>query len=289
MALKSPQEILQSVEDLGVSKGTASLRKLVLLSFLAGIFLSTGGLISAIGASRQYETAVDGSVVVVSHFSHYFTYAALFPIGLILIFCCGAELFTGNNLYLLVPFLSKKISIKQVLYNWGVVWVGNFIGSIFAIFVFARFTGIVSDGSSTAAFIADLAEFKVGLSPVEIFFRGIGSNFLICAGSWFAVGAGDMISKAFAIWLPAMTFVFVGFEHSIANMFSVPLGWIVDADFSFWEIFVQIILTTIGNVVGGCCLVALVYYYSLGPIQPIKKDLELADPKDVPEEVEVEV
>ncbi|KAL0248229.1 hypothetical protein GEMRC1_003465 [Eukaryota sp. GEM-RC1] len=283
--LKSPAEIFEAISHLGIQKGTASLRKLCALAFIAGLFLSLGGLVSAVGASRV-SVSMEGDAISVSHFANYFTYAALFPMGLILIFCCGAELFTGNNLYLIISCFNKTITIKQVLRNWSIVWVFNFLGSIFAIFVFARFSGVVASDSLPAAFIQNLAETKISLSFVEIFFRGIGSNFLICAGSWMAIGSQDIFSRGFSIWLAAFIFVFNGFEHSIANMFSLPLGYIVGGDFPLWKVFYQIIVTTVGNIVGGAFIVGLVYWlaFSEAPKQSTQteNDEEMVDKKNEP-------
>ncbi|KAL0222636.1 hypothetical protein RCL1_002490 [Eukaryota sp. TZLM3-RCL] len=252
---KSPKDIFTAIEDIAVTKVQQPLQRNAMLGLLAGFFLSTGGLLAATAASRINVTDGDNSAFLQS-----LIYAALFPVGLILIYCCGAELFTGNNLYLTVGLFSKKVSCMQVLKHWLQVWVYNFIGSIIIVVLFAQATGFVKVGNPIAEFLVSFSETKTSLSFLELISRGIGANFLICAGTWFSVSSNSTAIKAFALWLCAFTFLTIGFEHSIANMFALPLGWIMEADFQWYMIFYQIIVVSIGNILGGGLLVGATYW-----------------------------
>ncbi|KAL0222272.1 hypothetical protein RCL1_002126 [Eukaryota sp. TZLM3-RCL] len=252
---KSPKDIFTAIEDIAVAKVQQPFHKNAMLGLLAGYFLSTGGLLAATAASRINVTAGDNSSFLQS-----LIYAAFFPVGLILIYCCGAELFTGNNLYLTVGLFSKKVSCIQVLKHWLQVWIYNFFGSIIIVILFTQLTGFVKIGNPIAEFLVSFSETKTSLSFLELITRGIGANFLICAGTWFTVSSNSTAIKAFAIWICAFTFLTIGFEHSIANMFAIPLGWMMEADFQWYMIFYQIIVVSFGNILGGGLLVGGTYW-----------------------------
>ena len=176
-----------------------------------------------------------------------------------MVILCGAELFTGNNLMTLA-LMDKKITIKGMLTNWVIVYIGNLIGSILLAFVLAK-SGLYADAVLDKAMA--VAQAKVGMPFSAALIRGILCNMLVVLACWMQAGAKDMIGKIFAIWFPIMLFVFAGFEHSVANMTYIPLGIFLGSDVSWGQMFVNNLLpVTIGNIIGGAIIVPCVYYYA---------------------------
>ena len=176
-----------------------------------------------------------------------------------MVILCGAELFTGNNLMTLA-LMDKKITIKGMLTNWVVVYIGNLIGSILLTFVLAK-SGLYADAVLDKA--VAVAQAKAGMPFSTALIRGILCNMLVVLACWMQAGSKDMIGKIFAIWFPIMLFVFAGFEHSVANMTYIPLGIFLGADVSWGQMFINNLLpVTLGNIIGGAIIVPCAYYYA---------------------------
>jgi formate/nitrite transporter len=181
----------------------------------------------------------------------------------------GAELFTGNNL-IVIAWADRLISSGQLLRNWALVYLGNFIGAT-GMVVLAVLAGLPEHaGGGLGRAAADVAEAKVALSPWRAFFSGVLCNILVCLAVWMCFSAQQVAAKVLCIVFPITAFVALGFEHSIANMFLIPFGLMAAGQGSALDLgglLGNLIPVSFGNIVGGSGLVALVYWliYRRGP------------------------
>jgi len=237
------------------------------LGILAGAFIGFGAELSTMITS-------DLSKYLGIGFSKFMGGSA-FSVGLILVVIAGAELFTGNNL-MAFSSLDGKISWKRLLSRWGWVYLANFVGSMILVWIMYG-SGLWKVGSfSVGAKALNIANAKVNLSGMEAFCRGIGCNWLVCLAVWMALSSRNVIGKIFAIYFPIMAFVASGFEHSIANMYFIPLGIYLKGNsavvsaanlsgklsnlnwIGFW--IKNEIPVTLGNIVGGAFFVSFLYW-----------------------------
>ncbi len=256
--MNSPKEVIEIVGVLAHNKGSYKVSKTLILSFLAGAYIAFGGLLALIvGGGSPGLAATNPGLVK-------FLFGATFPIGLILVVVVGAELFTGNNAYFVPNVLNKKQSINVVLKNWGLVYFGNFIGAVFVAYFITHLTHIVSDAPFVNS-VHNLAVSKTSHTFLVTFFKGIGANWLVCLAVWQGMAAKDTTGKIFAIWLPVMAFVAMGFEHSIANMYFIPLAIFEGANITWTDFIVNnLVPATLGNIVGGVIFVGMPYGYLFG-------------------------
>ena len=261
-----PREMARRAEYIGVRKAEAPSRETFTLAILAGAFIALGAVFAttvATGTSAEWPFGVTKLLT-----------GFVFCLGLILVIVGGAELFTGNNL-IVMAWASRKVSTRLLLRNWIIVYAGNFIGSIgIAILVF--FTRQFSSANGTIGVTAlSIANGKVGLGFPQAIALGIMCNILVCLAIWVSFSARSSIDKIAVIIFPITAFVTAGFEHSIANMYFVPIGLLIK-DFapSFasssglnlsgltWGTFIvkNLLPVTIGNIIGGSLFVAAVYW-----------------------------
>jgi formate/nitrite transporter len=188
----------------------------------------------------------------------------VFCLGLVLVVVAGAELFTGNNL-IVMAWADRRVTLGRLLRNWGIVYAGNLIGA-FGTSVLVVLSGILElDGGAVGATAASIAQGKLDLGLIEAFFRGILCNVLVCLAVWLSFAGRSVIDKIAAITLPIAAFVGAGFEHSIANMYVVPVAMLAGAVPSeLVGLAANLIVVSAGNVVGGAVLVALVYWIIFG-------------------------
>ena len=249
--LHKPSEIAVLVEDAGVTKATAPTHNLVVLSLLAGAFIAFGGAFYT-----MTMTGVDagfGPARVLGGLS--------FSLGLVLVIVGGAELFTGNALIVMAR-VDGLVTTAQLLRNWCIVYCGNLAGSLM-IAALIWSTGLLDGGFGRTA--ANIATAKLGLQPVELFARAILCNALVCLAVWLSVAARTAAGKVVTIVFPITAFVALGFEHSVANMYLLPVGLAAGAEGSIAEIIVNIAIATLGNIVGGAGGVALAYRFAFKP------------------------
>ena len=183
-----------------------------------------------------------------------------FSLGLVLVVVGGAELFTGNNL-IVMAWADRKISTIQLLRNWALVYVANLAGAL-GTAIMVHWSGALGLGDGAVAAMAlRIAEAKVALPFGEAFFRGVLCNTLVCLAVWLCFAAHDVASKVLAIVFPISAFVALGFEHSVANMYLVPVAWLSGAETITWLGFVRnLVPVTLGNITGGGLFVAAVYW-----------------------------
>ncbi|MDD5688446.1 MAG: formate/nitrite transporter family protein [Elusimicrobia bacterium] len=258
MAFKKPYETLQEIQSSGCVRVTLGLDVRLIQGFMAGAFIALGSLIAIVvgGGVPGIKEANPGL--------QKFIFGSLFPVGLILVVITSAELFTGNVGCIVPGVLSKKIHWLDGLKNWFWVYIGNFIGSISFAYFLVYLTGILGKEPWLSSVIA-ISENKISQDFTTLFFKGVGCNWLVCLSIWLAIASDDVVSKMFGIWFPIMTFVTVGFEHSVANMFFVPMGIMLGANVTWGQFFiVNLIPVTLGNIVGGSLFVGTVYWYLYG-------------------------
>tara|TARA_R110002049_G_scaffold137560_3_gene297584 strand:- start:982 stop:1827 length:846 start_codon:yes stop_codon:yes gene_type:complete len=254
----SPREIAAKVEAIGVGKARLPLLTMWMLAMLAGAFVGLGALYFTLVRSDPtlgFATAqVLGGVA--------------FSLGLLLVVVAGAELFTGNNL-LAMAWADGRITTSEVLRNWSVVCLGNLVGAAgLALLVFLSGHPQMNGARVAETYMA-IATAKVELPFWTAFFRGMLCNVLVCMAVWMAIAGRSVVDKAVAIVFPISAFVAAGFEHSIANMYFIPLAMLLQASGSVAETWPAITLggfagnlvpVILGNLVGGSVLVGLVYW-----------------------------
>lgn len=254
----SPKEIAARVETIGVAKARLPLIPMLMLSMLAGAFIGLGALYFVIVKSDPALGFASKQVLG----------GVTFSLGLILVVVAGAELFTGNNL-LAMAWADGKISTPELLRNWLIVCVGNFIGAAgLAVLVFLSRHPEMNNAGIAQEYIK-IAAAKVALPFWTAFFKGILCNALVCMAVWMAFAGRSVVDKAVAIVFPISAFVAAGFEHSIANMFFITLAMLLQDFGEFgvnpktitWIGFLHNLAPVIlGNIVGGSILVGLVYH-----------------------------
>ncbi len=259
MSIKTPIEVINDAIEAGARKATltnGNFLKLFTLSILAGIYISMGGVLSLIiGFGFPEITAANPSLQrMLSGF--------MFPIGLILVVILGAELFTGNNALLIPSYLARRHSFFTVIKNWILVYFGNLVGALFFTYLFVYLCGLTASDPYHSAIIK-VSESKVlSMSWLTVFLKGIGANWFVCLAVWLALSGRSLLGKMAGCWLPVMAFVALGYEHSIANMFFIPLGMMEGADITITLAIVNsFIPATLGNIVGGAVFVGAVYGY----------------------------
>lgn len=265
----SPDEILPRAFEVYTKKARIKTKKLLILSFFAGVFIALAAQGSSFAAANllaNKDTLGLGKLIQ----------GLTFTPGLIFVILAGAELFTGNCL-MITAFLDKKVCLKEMLKSWILVYLGNFIGCIFVAFLLS-ISGqwLLGDGLVGIRTIL-IAKSKIDLSFGQAFVLGILANFLVCLGVWMSLGAKSYGSKAIAAFFPVAVFVLSGFEHSIANMYYIPAGILAKnisnlgaktgldaaalASINIPNMLVKnLIPVTLGNIIGGAIFVGLLYF-----------------------------
>ncbi len=249
--VNSPVEITEIWIGNGVKKANLPAVKMLLLGMLAGAYIGFGAYVFILATAAGGD-AFQSMIAKL-------TGAALFPVGLMMVILCGAELFTGNNL-LTLALMDKKITAGKMLKNWVIVYIGNLIGSVLLAFLLVK-SGLLADAAAERAMA--VAASKASIPFMAAVIRGILCNVLVVLACWLQAGAKDLIGKIFGIWFPIMLFVFAGFEHSVANMTYIPMGMFLGADVTIGAFFIGNLLpVTIGNLIGGAVVVPFAYYFA---------------------------
>jgi len=269
----SPQEIARLVESRGVGKAKAPTLTTLGLAVLAGAFIALGGVFAT--TIGTHSTLGFGPTRLLM--------GVAFATGLILVVVAGAELFTGNNL-VVMSLVSRRITTMQLLRNWGLVFAGNLAGAISIVVMVFYSDWWSQDSYQVGGNALAIATGKVNLSFPEVFIRGVLANALVCLAVWLATSGRSLMDKIIAIIFPIAAFVAVGFEHSVANMYFIPLGYLLSnspealqaAGLTTEQVsrlnlpwFLHNLSgATLGNIVGGGLMVGLVYYFIFLRKQP---------------------
>ncbi len=245
-----PAEIAHLVEQVGVKKAGLPVLETLVLGLLAGAFISFGAMFYTLVVT---DSGLGWGLTR-------FLGGIAFSLGLVLVVVAGAELFTGNNL-IIMAWAGGRVSTMQVLRNWGLVYVANFVGCLGSV-VLVVLAGTLSIGDGAMAqTAAAIAKGKIELSFVEAFARGVLCNALVCLAVWLCFAAHSVSGKILAIVFPISAFVALGFEHSVANMYLIPIGMFAGSgQLDIAGLFGNLIPVTLGNIVGGSVLVALTYW-----------------------------
>lgn len=244
----APKEIAEATVGVGKYK-TSKKNSIVFVSaMLAGLFIGLGYTGYLIVSGIMADAAV-GKVVG----------ALLFPVGLLLVLIAGADLFTGNTL-VTMAWYKKEIKLGDVAKNLSIIWLGNLVGALFLVvlvYYSNTFTGSIAEG------VMHLAEKKVHLNMVELLTRSTLCNILVAITVYMSYAAKDVTGKVIISYIPIWLFVITGFEHCVANMFVLPMGYLLGADLTIGQIMANIIPVTIGNIIGGMLVTAAYYFLFL--------------------------
>ncbi|MCU9533782.1 formate/nitrite transporter family protein [Streptococcus sp. CSL10205-OR2] len=247
--METPEVILEKTITIGTHKIHKTFLQKAILGFIGGAMISLGYLL--------YVRVAASGIESLGTFSG-FVGASVFPIGLIVILLAGGELITGNMMAVSAAFIAKKISIKDLLNNWFVITLFNVIGAVFVAYVFGHLVGLTTTGHFQIEVI-EVAHAKLAASPLQAFLSGIGCNWFVGIALWLCYGAKDSIGKIVGIWFPVMTFVAIGFQHSVANAFIIPAA-IFEGAASWSDFLSNFTFVYLGNIIGGAIFVSLFYY-----------------------------
>ncbi|OQX40074.1 MAG: formate transporter FocA [Oceanospirillales bacterium LUC14_002_19_P2] len=266
---RSPLAMAELAQNVAIGKAEKALYKTFVLAIMAGVFISLAGMFYTIVSTGSHgpNALPYGISKLIGGIS--------FSMGLMLVVMCGAELFTSSTM-ISIPCASGRMPFSAMVRNWCVVYLGNFVGSIVMVSMIiytGQWLGAHGQVGASAMYIADA---KMGHSFGQALVLGIMCNIMVCLSVWMSYSARSASGKMLAMILPVAAFIAAGFEHSIANMYLLPMGWMVHnlGDAAFWQgigmtpadfphitlhnmIFNNIIPATIGNIIGGGILVGL--------------------------------
>ena len=242
----TPGELCESFCSAGVRKAGLPLGRMLVLAIFGGMFIALAGAASTWASMLAENLSIKRLIA-----------GCVFPAGLAMVVLTGAELFTGNNL-MTIALLEKRISCKDMLRNWCVVYLGNFIGAAFV--AAAVVWGGVFAGREEVLISA--AAGKI-LPFGAAFLRGILCNILVCLGVLMAAVAKDAAGKVVALFFPVAAFIMAGYEHCVANMYYFTAGILAGGELSFADIILSnMIPVTLGNIVGGGLILGAGFWYA---------------------------
>jgi formate transporter FocA len=265
-----PREMAAKAEAAGVAKARLGPYRMLALAMLAGAFIALGAV---------FSTTVTAGGQAVPYGLLRVAAGLAFSLGLILVVVAGAELFTGNNL-IVMAWASGDVTTAQMLRNWIIVYLGNFIGAVVtaAMMYFCEQYRLAGGVVGLAAL--NLAQAKASLDFFPALVLGVLCNVLVCLAVWLCMSARSTTDKILSIVMPIAAFVAAGFEHSVANMYFIPVALFIKAGApqSFWAaigktaadfpaltwgrfLVGNLLPVTLGNIIGGAGLVGLVYWF----------------------------
>ncbi|EHQ34626.1 formate/nitrite transporter family protein [Methanoplanus limicola] len=288
MVFHPPATIVAKTGDAGKAKVGLSMQNMLLRGFMAGAYIAMGAALATVCYTGTAGFLGAGIAKLVL--------GAVFPVGLIIIVLTGAELFTGDAMFAPMAAFIHRVSWGSVLNLWIWVYIGNLIGSlVFAYFMAygpltswsAAGVGSATAFGVTAVSIAAGKTSYIGLAATwSCFLKAICCNWLVNLAILLGICADDAIGKIVGIWFPIMAFVATGFEHCVANMYFIPAGILTApylsadqaaavgaklANLSWVTMWTNnIIVVTIGNIVGGMLFVGVIYWIAF------RKDIEAA-------------
>lgn len=278
-----PAAMAARAEEAGVKKAASDPLTVLVLSVLAGAFISFGAIFATtVAAGGISLTTADGSTALSAGLPYGIVrllMGLVFSLGLILVIVGGAELFTGSNM-IVMAWASRKVKTRDLLANWAVAFAGNFIGAVATAALMFFTTQYTFGGGSVGLVALSTANAKASLAFVPAVALGIMCNALVCLAVWMCYGARTTIDRVVTIVPPTAAFVAAGFEHSIANCYFIPIGLFIKAGApeSFWTsigktaadfpgltwsnfLVGNLLPVTIGNIIGGSIMVAAVYWF----------------------------
>lgn len=255
----APAQIEEKAEALACGKVRLPDAKCFVLAMFAGAFIAFGASFYAVCLGDPALPFAAQRILG----------GICFCLGLELVLCCGAELFTGNSL-MICGAKSGRIPWTDMYKNWLLVWAGNFAGALFAV-ILMYLSGLQNmNGGAVGDALVSIAAGKASLDWFTIVFKGILCNIFVCLAVWIGFGARSTTDKVVGILLPISAFVAMGFEHCVANMFFLPMGFLLSQtgfettiltdSLNMGGILYNLSAATLGNIIGGAVLVGLAYW-----------------------------
>ncbi len=253
--MRSPKEIVEYINHSAELKERLPLNKLFVLGVMGGAYIAMGGLLSIIiGYGFSGAAAQNPSIIKL-------LMGATFPVGLIMIILAGGELFTGCCAYFIPNVMNRRQSWLTAVKFCTIVWITNFIGAMIFGYLVVYLPHISHYHPTIDGFLS-IAEAKTSNPFYVTLLKGIGANWLVCLAVWLAAASKDVAGKILGIWFPVMTFVAIGYEHSVANMFFLPIAMLEGFDLTIGDLFIKnLIPATIGNIIGGALFMGGLYWY----------------------------
>lgn len=253
----TPVETLEAIKTASIKKSTSSASRLLILGFLAGLMIAFAALLSTIVSMNLTS---DPSTFGLGKLVQGFTFSG----GLIMVVLTGSELFTGNSL-MIIGLLDDKITWRQLLRNWSLVFVGNFLGALL-LALLCYVAGTYSmNGGLVGSTLASISNTKCALTPEKGIILGLLCNILVCLAVYMAFSAKSLTGKLLSCIFPVMFFVACGFEHSIANLFYIPAGFLASGTIDVLGFLSNIFFVVIGNILGGSIFIASAFYLANTP------------------------
>jgi len=266
----APAQMAARVEKAGIIKGNLDVISTFTLAVMAGAFIAFGAVL--------YTYVIHDSQLSIGLTK--LIGGLVFCLGLILVIVAGAELFTGNSL-IVMAYVSRKVTLEQLLRNWVIVFIGNLVGSLGMVFLIWLSRQWTSADSSVGVKALMIANSKVNLAFWQAFSKGILCNILVCLAVWLCFSGRSVTDKILAIIFPITAFVALGFEHSVANMYFIPAGLLIKQSPQVLEaaqsvlgqapdlsrltipgfLIHNLLPVSIGNIIGGGFMVAAIYWF----------------------------
>jgi formate transporter len=263
----TPREMARRAEQVGDAKAGLPAAKMFALGVLAGAFIAMGAAFSTTVTAGTGDVAY-GIVRLLAGLT--------FSLGLILVIVAGAELFTGNTL-MIMAWSSQRVSTARLMRNWAIVYAGNFVGALASAVLMVWAKQYTFGKGAVGVQALTIAAAKCDLGFGQAVALGILCNALVCMAVWLCFSARTTADRVLAIVPPIAAFVASGFEHSVANMYFIPVALLIRRDSTWvnttpgvpdlhaltWERFVvyNLLPVTIGNLIGGTLLVGAVYWF----------------------------
>jgi formate transporter len=267
----TPAEMAVKAEQIGIRKAKLNGWNTFISAILAGAFIAVGGMFATTVAAGADEMLPYGVTRLLSGLA--------FSLGLVAVLVGGAELFTGNTL-MVMALAGHKIDLIGMLRNWGIVYAGNLIGSLVTALLSFWGGQYVFAGGVVGVLALTTATVKTSLGFFQAVVLGILANALVCLAVWLTYSARTTSDRILAIVFPISAFVAAGYEHSVANMYLIPIGLLIKdwAPATFWTVIGKsatdftsltwssfivnnLIPVTIGNIIGGSLLVGIFYWF----------------------------
>lgn len=258
-----PAAMARRAESVGIAKARLPLTTLIALSVLAGAFIGFGAMFSTVVTADPALTPGVSRVLG----------GLVFSLGLVMVLVGGAELFTGNAL-IVMAFASRRVRFAALTRNWAVVFLGNLAGAVATAMLVVMSGRLDASGGVVGQRAVAIAEAKTSLGWFPAVVSGVLANVLVCLAVWMSLSARSVTDRVVAVILPVSAFVAAGFEHSVANMYFVPVGlfhrrWatapagLPASNHLSWSAFLgrNLLPVTLGNLIGGAVLVGGVYWF----------------------------
>ncbi|KXZ54552.1 hypothetical protein GPECTOR_4g617 [Gonium pectorale] len=256
VSVLTPYQAYDNSAKMGAAKGKLSVATTFVLGIQAGAYIAFGAFLACtVGGNIPGVAASNPGLAKL-------LFALVFPVGLSLVKNVGAELYTGNTMLLTIAVIEKQATMGQLIKNWVVSYLGNIVGSL-AMVAAVMATGLFA----TNQLPVQMATMKANLSFVEVMSRSILCNWLVCCAVWSANSVTSLPGRILGLWPPIAAFVAIGLEHSVANMFVIPLGIALGAPVTHTQAWINNILpVTLGNTIAGVVFMAFAYSIAYGSL-----------------------